>query len=157
MSKLSREEALLEEWKACEDTIRNLDTILTNIRFYGIIVTIGLMGAAAETLRSPQAIINFFGVAVIHVAVLIEALSTIFVAILWLLHEHYLQFMLLAVRRQREIEEGEFIINGKDVLRLGRSITRKEMPRFIRDPWRYLFSMLILLGLILTIAYTLMP
>jgi len=148
----SREEVLLAEWQVCEATIRNFDNILTKIRFYGFTVTIGLMGAATETLRSPQAVVNIAG-NVIHVAFIIEALSTIFTVLLWILHEHYLQFLLKVVHREREIEENELIIGGKDVLKLGRRVTRKEMPRFIRDPWRYLFLTLILLGLVLMFIY----
>jgi hypothetical protein len=149
---VSQEEVLLEEWKACEETIRNLDRILNNIRFHGITVTIALMGAAAETLRSPQAIINFYD-RPLHIAVFIETLSVIFATILYILHKHYLQFLLLAVRRQREIEQKELLIDGKAVLRLGQAITRKEMQRFFRDPWNYLFGFLIVLGLSLTVVY----
>lgn len=152
MSIPSREEVLLEEWKACEETIRNFDNILTQIRFYGFTVTIALMGAAAETLRSPQATINVFG-KFVHVAFIIETLSTIFAVLLWIFHQHYLEFMLKVVHRQREIEQDELIVGGKDVLKLGRRVTRREMPRFIRDPWRYLFLTLIILGLVLMFMY----
>jgi len=152
MSALSREEVLLEEWKACEGTIRNFDNILTQIRFYGFTITIALMGAAAEALRSPQATISIAGT-MVHVAFIIEALSTILAILLWIFHEHYLQFLLKVVDRQREIEQNELLINGKDVLKLGQRVSRKQMPRFIRDPWRYLFLTLIVLGCVLTFIY----
>jgi hypothetical protein len=149
---ISRDEILLEEWKACEETIRNLDRILNNIRFYGITIAITIMGAAAETLRSPQAIINLSGRSV-HIAVFIEVLSVIFTIIIYVLHKHYLQFLILAVQRQREIEQKELLIDGKDVLKLGQVITRKQMQRFFRDPWNYLFLSLIALGLLLTAIF----
>ena len=143
---------MLEEWNACEGTIRNLDNILTQIRFYGFTVTIALMGAAAETLRTPEATISVAGKA-FHVAFIIEALSTILAALLWIFHQHYLQFLFKVVDRQREIEQKELLIDGKEVLKLGHSISREEMPRFIRDPWNYLFTTLIILGLVLTYVY----
>lgn len=143
---------LLEEWNACESTIRNLDNILTQIRFYGFTVTIALMGAAAETLRTPETTISIAGKA-FHVAFIIEALSTILAALLWIFHEHYLQFLFKVVDRQREIEQKELLIDGKVVLKLGSSVSREDMPRFIRDPWRYLFLTLIILGLTLTYVY----
>jgi hypothetical protein len=149
---VSREEILLEEWKACEETIRNLDRILNNIRFYGITIAITLMGAAAETLRSPQAIINL-GSRPFHIAVFIEGLSVIFTIIIYILHKHYLQFLMLAVQRQREIEQKELLINGKNVIKLGQVITRKQMQPFFRDPWNYLFLFLIVLGLLLTVIF----
>ena len=152
MSTPSREAVLLEEWNACEGTIRNLDNILTQIRFYGFTVTIALMGAAAETLRTPEATISVAGKA-FHVAFIIEALSTILAALLWIFHQHYLQFLFKVVDRQREIEQKELLIDGKEVLKLGHRISREEMPRFIRDPWNYLFTTLIILGLVLTYVY----
>jgi len=110
------------------------------------------MGAAAETLRTPEATVSIAGKA-FHVAVVIEALSTILAVLLWIFHQHYLQFLIKVVGRQREIEQKELLIDGKKVLKLGSSLSRKDMPRFIRDPWRYLFITLIILGLVLTYVY----
>jgi hypothetical protein len=85
MSKLSKEQCLLEEWKIGEGTIWNFDRILTNIRFYGSTATVALMGAATEALRSPGAVVNVFGIRTIHISAFIAALSTIFVFIVWLI------------------------------------------------------------------------
>jgi len=156
MSAPSREEILLEEWKAAEGTIRNFDSILTNIRFYGTTATIALMSAAAETLRSREAIVVVL-CSRFHVATFIQFLAGIFVVVLWVLHEHYLSFMVLAVQRQREIEEKELLVEGKDVLRLGRDITRKRLPLLIRDPWNYLFFFLLLLAVVLGFVYSRIP
>ncbi len=49
MSTPSKGQILLEEWNTCESAIRNLDNILTQIRFYGFTVTIALMGAAGKS------------------------------------------------------------------------------------------------------------
>ena len=110
------------------------------------------MGAATETLRSPQATISIAG-RLVHVAFVIEALSTFLAILLWIFHQHYLQFLLKVVGRQREIEQSELMVDGKTILKLGQMVSRKEMPRFIRDPWRYLFLTLIVLGFVLTLIY----
>ena len=156
MSAPSREEILLEEWKAAEGTIRNFDSILTNIRFYGTTAAIALMSAAAETLRSREAIVGVFSYR-FHVASFIQFLAGVFVVVLWVLHAHYLAFMVLTVQRQREIEERELLVQGRDVIRLGRDITRKRLPRLIRDPWNYLFVFLLLLAVALVFVYGQIP
>ena len=150
MPNLTREEILLEEWKAAEGTIRNFDTILTNIRFYGSMAVIALMGAAAEALRSREGVCayGYF----IHVAFLIQILSLPFVVILWILHSHYVGFLVMASNRQEEIEQ-KLLIEGKDVLRLGQCITRKQLPWYARDPWDPLFAPLFILALVLAVVY----
>lgn len=153
MSSLSKEQILLSEWNACENTITKFDNILTQIRFFGFTVTVGLMGAAAETLRTPAAIVNLLGFN-LHIAVIIEALSVVLLVLFWILHRHYFEFLLLTVDRQREIEEKELLINSQPILKLGTEITRAKMPSFIKDPWRWLFCALIAIGIILTIVYT---
>jgi len=151
----SREEVLLEEWKAAEATIRNFDSILTTVRFYGTTAAIALMGAAAESLRSGEAVVRVATYS-LHVAVLIQSLSALFVLVLWFLHAHYLAFLVLAARRQRDIEKG-LLVQGTEVLRLGREITRKSLHPVIRDPWNYMFVLLLGLSVALSILYGLVP
>jgi len=153
-----RNELLLEEWKACEGTIRNLDNILANIRYYGITITIGLMSAAAGLIKdNPTVRVKFScSTYVIGVSSIIALLSTFFVVVLWILHEHYLQLMLLVVHRQRDIEEKELLVDGSGVIKLGGSVTRKSMPRLIRDPWNSLFALLIIIGIVQIAAYSML-
>lgn len=153
MSKLSKEQCLLEEWKIGEGTIWIFDRILTNIRFYGSTATVALMGAATETLRSPGAVVNFFGVKNIHISALIAALSTIFVFIVWLMNKHYFSYLLMVVERLRQIEE-ELIIDGDPVLRMSHELSRSKLSRIVREPWNYLFGLLAILGLLLTTVYS---
>lgn len=147
---------LLEEWKAAEGTIRNLDSILTNIRFYGSTAAIALMSAAAETLRSREAVIGIFSWR-FHVAGFIQLLAAVLIVVLWMLHAQYFAFLGLVVARQREIEEKGLLIQGKDVLRLGRNITREGLPFLIRNPWNYLFASLLVLAIVLVAVYAHIP
>lgn len=153
---ITKEELLLEEWKACEETIRNFDRILINIRFYGITITLAFMGAAFESLRSPHATISLCGIT-FHIAALIEFLSIVSALIFYTFHKHYFQFLKLAVDRQRQIEQQLLLVDNKPVLRLGQEITRKRMPLFFRDPWNLLFAFLVIMGLFLMIMLLLMP
>jgi hypothetical protein len=146
---------LLEEWKAAEATIRNFDSILTTVRFYGTTAAIALMGAAAESLRSEEAVV-WVASYPLHVAALIQSLSTLFVLVLWFLHAHYLAFLVLTSGRQRDIEKG-LLVQGTEVLRLGRDITRRNLHPVIRDPWNYLFVLLLALSVVLSIIYGLVP
>ena len=152
---VTKEELLLEEWKACEETIRNFDRILINIRFYGVTVTLAFMGAAFESLRSPRATISLCG-RIFHIATFIESLSVVSALIFYIFHRHYFQFLKLTVDRQRQIER-QLLVNDKPVLRLGQEITRKRMPRFFRDPWNLLFAFLVIIGAFLTAMLMLTP
>jgi hypothetical protein len=157
LSIVSREEILLEEWKAAEETIRNLDSILTNIRFYGSTAAIALMSAAAETLRSREAAIGIFSLR-FHVAIFIQLLTAVLIVVLWMIHAQYFAFLGLVVVRQREIEEKDLLIQGKDVLRLGRNVTREQLPFLIRgNPWNYLYASLLVLAIVLAVVYALIP
>ena len=156
MSVPSREEILLEEWKAAEGTIRNFDSILTNIRFYGTTVAVALMSAAAESLRSTEAIVSVLSNR-FYVASFIQIFASVFIVVLWVLHAHYLSLLGLVVQRQRDIEEKELLVQGKNVLRLGGAITRKRLPRLLRDPWNYLFLFLLMLAVGLAVACSLIP
>jgi len=151
MSNLTRDNILLEEWKTAEGTIRNLDTILTNIRFYGSTAVIALMGAAAESIRSTDAIIRMFTLS-LHVSFLIQVLSSILVLILWALHSQYVAFLKEAVDRQRKIE-ADLRIGGEEVLHLGRDITRAHLPRYLHNPWKAMFIALLTWSILLAVAY----
>jgi len=109
------------------------------------------MGAAAEAVRSREAVVSVFGFS-FHVAFLIQVLSAILVIILWTIHSHYVGFLKMAVDRQREIEQG-LLIEGKEVLQLGRDITRKRLRWYLRNPWNYLFLALTIWALVLSVAY----
>jgi len=136
--------------------------------FYGTTAAIALMGAAAETLRSKEAIVGVLFCRV-HTACFIQFLAFVFIISIWILHEHYFKLLKLAVDRQRDIEGKELLIQGKTVLRLGTGITRKKflekydnrykrlVGKFIYAPWNILFVILLALAIGLAAAYFTMP
>jgi len=146
---LSRERALLEEWKACEATIRNLDRILASIRQIGITAIVALMTLAGTIPRDGSTIA--FGVYKVRMPVVAGLLTTFLTIVVYLLHAHYLHFMNQVVQRQRNIEKEELKVGGQEVLKLGRSVTTKDMPCYMQDPWGFLFGLLTLMALLLTI------
>jgi len=124
--------ALIDIWKTTVQTQMHFNEMLQKVRFIGLTIVIGVMGAAAETLRIESPVqVNFLFLRDIHIAAIIQ----LFALLLWIglifLEIYFFGLLIGAVEYGEQIEKSCKMLEGGLTNRITLSVSKRKAQKLL--------------------------